>query len=144
MGDFPCWQFLLRDSLALQHKEKIILSLCVVVSVCMCVCWQVAERKSLTEWTDRISVCVPDSLALCACMCGCVLLPNKDGGSMNVCLAAALRCIHTYPLQFSSYCEQPDISGEIAAVLKLLLLEDLQGKMVCNSHPALPLCCPCC
>lgn len=50
--------------------------------------------------------------------------------------SSGLRCIHTYPLQCGGYCEQPDISREIA--LKLLLLEDLQGKMVCNSQPALP------
>jgi len=63
---------------------------------------------------------------------------------MPVWLRLALRCIHTYPPQRGSYCEQTYISGEIAAVLKLLLLQDLQGKMVCNSHPALPLCCACC
>lgn len=40
---------------------------------------------------------------------------------MSAQLQLALRCIHTYPPQFSSYCEQPDISGEIAAVLKPLL-----------------------
>lgn len=57
-------------------------------SICPHVCLLASgsERESLTEWTDRISVCVRDSLALYVC----VLLPNKDGG----CTAAA--CVEVY------------------------------------------------
>lgn len=60
-------------------------------SICPHVCLLAngSEGKSLTEWTDRLAVCVLDSLALYVCMCGCVLLLNKDGGCVNVCTAAA-------------------------------------------------------
>lgn len=68
MEDFPCWQFLLRDSLALQHEEKIILSLRVSVHACVCarVCacalvsfyWQVALRESV--WPSGLTDFVYD------------------------------------------------------------------------------------
>lgn len=64
----------------------------------------------------------------------------EQGGYLNVCSSPA--CVevysHTLSLQLSSYCEHTDISREIAAVLKLLLLEDLQGKTLCNSPSCTP------
>lgn len=83
-GRFPRWHFLLRDSLALQYKEKIILSLCVVVTVCVCVCWQVAQRGTvcLSGLTDSLS-------AYELYISFYVLLLNKDKGCMNVSAAAA-------------------------------------------------------
>lgn len=109
----------------------------------MCFCWQVRERVWLSGLTESVSEC--ETAWLCTSACALVFCSRtRTGSCANVRQQPALRCTHTYPPQFSSYCEQPDISREIAAVLKLLLLEDLRGKMVCNSHPALPLCCPCC
>lgn len=99
MEDFPCWQFLLRDSLALQHEEKIILSLCVSVRarvrararLCVFLLASGSERKRVAEWTDRL--CVRYSLA--SYVCKCVLLPNRGRGShMSVCSAAA--CVEVY------------------------------------------------
>lgn len=124
----------------MQHKEKIILPLCVVLSVCMCVCWQVAQTERFrVDWQN---MCLGTRQP--GFVCPYVCFVPEQGRRLQECLQLALRCIHTCPLQFGSYCEEPDISREIAAVFKLLLLEDLQDKMVCNSHPVLPLCFPCC
>lgn len=80
---------------------------------------------------DRIDASVCDSLALCVCW---VLFLNGGRGRRRVCVFT----------RFPSSLAGPDVSREIAAVLKLLLLEDLRDKMVCNSQPVLPLCSPCC
>lgn len=72
MEDFPCWQFLLRDSLALQHEEKIILSLrvsvhaCVRARLCVFLLASGSERKRVAEWTDRL--CVRYRLASYVCV----------------------------------------------------------------------------
>lgn len=115
-------------------------------SICPHVCLLASgsERAWLSGLTETVSAY--ETAWLCTSVCaGVFCYWTRTGVAwMSVWLQLVLRCIHTYPLQFSSYCEQPDFSRKIAAVLKLLLLENLQGKMVCNSHPALPLCCPCC
>lgn len=109
---------------------------------CLSACVSVGRllRQKDSGWTDRI--CLGTRQPGFACLYVCFV--SGQGRRLQECLQLTLRCIHTCPLQFGSYCEEPDISREIAAVLKLLLLEDLQDKMVCNSHPVLPLCFPCC
>ena len=100
MGDFPCWRFPLRDSLALQHKEKIILSLCGSVCPHVCLSASGSERVWLSGLTESVSEYKAARLYVWLCFA-----PEPGRGSHEVRLQLALRCIHTYPLQFSSYCE---------------------------------------